>query len=159
MSETSSNKGKPKMTASAVLRAEAKYRWPMLEYHQNRIDRLVDWLKWGHRRVRAIYNAETGVALREHEVLKIAEIEAEQKARERQAEEATYALRTSQENYRALEARLSALEALYSRFDPEFSGQHVAAARAYAGGEVGSPVPRSEGNGPGSRSRNAGADR
>lgn len=151
MPETLASKdASKKMTASAasVLREEARFRWPTLQYHQERIWRLREWLKWSHRRVRSIYNAEDGVSLRGEEALRIEELRSSQERRKQTAQEASDAVRRSQENYRALEARLSALEALYASIDPELVGQHVAGARAFARGEVGSAVSRGQGNGP-----------
>lgn len=135
------------MNASAVLREEARFRWPSLQYHQDRIWSLREWLKWSHRRVRSIYNAEDGVSLRGEEALRIEQIRTSQEQRKQAAQEATDAVRRSQENYRALEARLSALEALYASIDPELIGEHVAGARAFARGEVSGPVLRGQGNG------------
>ena len=149
MPETLARDANKKMTvnAASVLREEARFRWPTLQYHQERIWRLRDWLQWSHRRVRSIYNAEDGVSLRGEEALRIEEIRTSQERRKQAAQEASDAVRRSQENYRALEARLSALEALYARFDPELVGQHVGAARAFARGEVGSLGERGGRNG------------
>lgn len=138
-----------KMNAASVLREEARFRWPTLQYHQERIWRLREWLQWSHRRVRSIYNAEDGVSLRGEEALRIEQIRVSQEQRKQTAQEASSAVRRSQENYRALEARLSALEALYSQIDPELIGEHVAGARAFARGEVSGAVPRGQGNGSG----------
>lgn len=92
--------------ASVVLREEAKFRFPTLQYHQDRIARLKDFLGWSARRTRSIYNAEEGVSLRGAETLRIQELKAAQDARKRRAEEAADA-----EGYRILEARFVAVEA------------------------------------------------
>ena len=137
--ETSANKKERDMSAAAQidLRDFAAIQWPKLN-HKGRLRELTRRLpEWTARRVRAVYNNESGVALRAGERADIAEITGEADA-----------VRRSQENYRALEARLASLEALYARFDPELVGQHVAGARAFARGEVGSAVPRGEGDGP-----------
>jgi hypothetical protein len=126
--ERVSKKDHTEMTAHAatILREEARFRWPSLQYHQERIWRLKDWLSWGHRRVRAIYNGENGVVLRGHEALRIHEIELQQQARKR---EANNALRKSQAEYRELEARIAALEALFAAVDEEHGRPHMDALR------------------------------
>jgi hypothetical protein len=134
LSETFAKKDRTEMSANAasILREEAKFRWPTLEYHQDRIWRLQDWLKWGHRRVRSIYNSEDGVALRDIEVLRLQEIKAAQDARKAEARDA---VRKSQANYRTLEARIAALEALFEAVDPEFGSEHLAALRSQSRGQ------------------------
>ena len=92
--------------ASHILREEAKVRFPTLQYHQDRIHRLKNFLGWSERRVRSIYNAEEGVSLRGAETLRLLELEQAQKKRARHAEEAKNA-----EGFKALEARFAALEA------------------------------------------------
>lgn len=136
--EISSSKDRDMNAAAQTnLRTYAAFRWPELN-HKGRLRHLVRLLHtWTARRVRAVYNGEAGVSLRADERVDIAEITGEADA-----------VRRSQENYRALEARLAALEALYSRFDPELVGEYVAGARAFARGEIGSPVSRGSGNGP-----------
>jgi len=49
--------------------------------------------------------------------------------------EAANALAESQANYRLLETRIAALEALYGRIDPEHVGEQVAAFRSQARGQ------------------------
>lgn len=134
--ETFSKKDSKKMIAdaAAVLREEAKFRWPSLDYHQERIWRLREWLKWTHRRVRSIYNREEGVVLDGAETLRLLEIEAEQRARKQQRE-ASGAVRKSQAEYRDLEARIAALEALFAAVDEEHGGPHLDALVSLARGQ------------------------
>lgn len=134
MSETFAKKDRTKMSANAamILREEAKFRWPSLDYHQDRIRRLKDWLAWSHRRVRSIYNSEDGVVLRGHETLRLQEIEAAQKARK---QENADAVRASQESYRALETRIAAIEAFFASGDEEHGSEYVAGFRAFALGQ------------------------
>lgn len=92
--------------ASVILREEAKFRFPTLQYHQDRIARLQSFLGWSARRTRSIYNGEEGVSLRGPETLRIQELKAAQEERKRRKEEAANA-----EGYRILEARFVAVEA------------------------------------------------
>lgn len=91
--------------ASFILREEAKYRFPTLQYHQDRIARLQAFLGWSARRTRSIYNGEEGVSLRGPETLRIEEFKAAQEARKRREEEAANA-----EGYQILAARFAAME-------------------------------------------------
>jgi hypothetical protein len=124
--ETFSKSGREKMLADAsdILRAEAKFRFPTLQYHQDRIERLKDFLGWSARRTRSIYNAEEGVSLRGAETLRIEELKAAQEARKRRAEEAADA-----EGYRILEARFVAVEAELAALRAALAGQALDGAR------------------------------
>lgn len=106
--------------ASTILREEAKYRFPTLQYHQDRIARLQSFLGWSARRTRSIYNGEEGVSLRGAETLRIEELKAAQEARRRRAEEAADA-----EGYRILEARFAAMEAELASLRAALAGATV----------------------------------
>src|SRR5262245_25156100 len=88
--------------AQADLRVIAATRWPRMN-HKGRLRELSRLLSWSARRVRAIYNAEAGVSIRAAEAADIASLfnEADEDA-----------VRASQANHRALEARLADVEAL-----------------------------------------------
>jgi hypothetical protein len=51
---------------SKRVRAAAARRWPDLQ-HQHRMDAIAALLGWGSRRVKALYNAQPGMVLRDHE--------------------------------------------------------------------------------------------
>jgi dTDP-4-amino-4,6-dideoxygalactose transaminase len=111
--------------AQTILREYAAVKWPTIN-HKGRMAKLAKALGFGHRRVRAVYQNEPGISLRADELQAITAL--------RRQEEAN-ALEQSQANYRLLEARLAALEELYSRIDPEHTGEHMAAYRAQARGQ------------------------
>lgn len=131
--ETFSKSGREKMLADAsfILREEAKFRYPTLQYHQDRIMRLQAFLGWSARRTRSIYNAEDGVSLRGPETLRIEQIKSEQEARKRLKEEAANA-----EGYRILEARFVAVEAELAALRAALAGQPMAAASNGNRGEM-----------------------
>lgn len=110
--------------ASDILREEAKYRFPTLQYHQDRIARLQAFLGWSARRTRSIYNGEDGVSLRGAETLRIEELKAAQQARKHRKEEAANA-----EGYRVLEARFVAVEAELAALRAALAGQEMEAPR------------------------------
>lgn len=124
LEELSNERRKMSATANALLRDYAGLKWPSMN-HKGRIGRLVRELGFGHRRVRAIYNNEPGVSLRADEMAAIAALRKEE----------TDALRQSQENYRLLETRIAALEALYEHVDEAFGSEHMAALRASTRGQ------------------------
>lgn len=66
-------------------------------------------------------------------------------------EKADDALRASQQNYRLLETRLAALEALYQRIDPEHAGEFMAAYQSQARRQGDGFAGGGSGDGPRSR--------
>lgn len=119
-------KGDSSMSAVATnsLREYAAFQWPTIN-HKGRLRALCRLLPWSDRRVRAIYNGESGVSLRADEFAAIQQLTEGQKD----------AVRRSQENYRTLEARIAALEALFEAGDEEFGREHMAALRSVAHGK------------------------
>lgn len=112
------------VAATDMLRTYAAEAWPRIN-HKGRLRELSKLLPWGPRRVRAIYNGESGVSLKADESEAIHALTGEAKR----------AVEQSQANYRTLEARIAQLEALYERIDPEHVGEQVAAFRAQARGQ------------------------
>lgn len=110
--------------ASVILREEAKFRFPTLQYHQDRIARLQSFLGWSARRTRSIYNGEEGVSLRGSETLRIQELKAAQEERKRRKEEAANA-----EGYLILEARFVAVEAELAALRAALAGTALDPAR------------------------------
>lgn len=124
-------------TAQMMMRDYAGTRWPTLN-HKGRIARLANTLGIGHRRVRSLYQNEPGVRLRADEM---AAIEALRKV------EADDAVRTSQQEYRALEARIASLEALFAAGDEEHGRPHLDALRSTASEQGFGPRGGVAGNG------------
>jgi len=123
--ETSASKDRDMINAAAQtdLRDFAAIKWPLLN-HKGRLRELTRLLtRWTARRVRAVYNHESGVALRAEERADIAELTGEADA-----------VRRSQEEYRALEARIAALEAYFRAGDTEHGGPHMDALRELSAG-------------------------
>lgn len=110
--------------ATNSLREFAAFEWPKTN-HKGRLRALCRMLPWSDRRVRAIYNGESGVALRADEYAAIQELT------KRQSD----AVRRSQETYRTLEARIAALEELFAAGDEEFGREHMAALRSVTHGK------------------------
>lgn len=140
----------PDVSAQAIsteLRVFSRQRWPLAN-DKYRKARLKDLLEMTSRRIKSLWEGEETAVPRAHETARIERLIGKKIGAPHITEEEADAVRRSQENYRALEARLASLEALYARFDPELVGQHVAGARAFARGEVGSAVSRGEGDGP-----------
>ena len=125
--ETLTKQERREMTALAAtdsLRTYAAWAWPKFN-HKGRLRELSKLLPWGHRRVRAIYNGESGVSLKADESEAIHVLTAE----------ASHALAKSQEEYRTLEARIAALEAFFQAGDEEHGGPLLDGYRAFALGQ------------------------
>jgi hypothetical protein len=112
-------------SVQTMMRDYAAFRWPALN-HKARVAQMARVLGFGHRRARSLYNNELGTAVRAEEIAAIAAL------RKGEAEDA---LRASQQNYRILEARIAALEALYASRDAEQGGEPLAALRHQARGQ------------------------
>lgn len=128
------------MSASAqfILRDYAGARWPTLN-HKGRMARLAGVLGLGHRRVRSIYQNEEGVSLRADEMAAIAAL---------RREKADDAVRSSQAEYRALEARIAALEELFRAGDEEHHRPQLDALWDAARGQGGGLSGGGSGDGP-----------
>jgi hypothetical protein len=101
------------LNASNNLRTYAATKWPLLN-NKGRIARLTKELPtFGHRRVRAIYNAEEGVSLRADEQSHIDQLTAEAK-----------------HEYRTITALCQGLEALLSHTDADGYSAQIDALRA-----------------------------
>lgn len=99
--------------ASSALRTYSATRWPLLN-NKGRIARLARELPaMGHRRVRAIYNAEEGVSLRADEQATIDHLTA-----------------GARHEYRTIEALCRGLEALLSHTDEDAYRAQIDALRA-----------------------------
>jgi hypothetical protein len=122
--ETPTNKDRA-VTAALSLRNYAAGEWPLLN-HKGRLRALSKLLPhWSERRVRAVYNAEQGVALRAAE----------------QADIDALAEEENRNEFQALEARLARLEAALFASDEEFHQPQVDAFRAAVDGRRGRDVP------------------
>lgn len=105
------------LNASNNLRTFAATRWPLLN-NKGRIARLAKELPMlGHRRVRAIYNAEEGVSLRADEQAHIDHLTAEAK-----------------HEYRTITALCQGLEALLTHTDEDGYRAQIDALRAISRG-------------------------
>ncbi len=112
------------MNAAADLRMFAAEEWPLLN-HKGRLRALAKLLpQWTERRIRAVYNAEQGVALRAAE----------------QADIDALAQEENRNEFQALEARLAQMEARLNVIDPDFHHVQVAAFGASVDGRRGSNV-------------------
>lgn len=100
-----------------ALREYAGLTWPTMN-HKGRMAQLARRLGLGHRRIRAIYQNEPGVALRADEAAAIAALRQEQRAAEH--------------DYADLESRLARLEAFLTQRDEDFHRLQVDALRAAA---------------------------
>lgn len=99
------------MNAALSLRNYAANEWPLLN-HKGRLRALCKELShWSGRRVRAVYNAEQGVALRASEQADIDALIEEENRNE----------------FQNLEARLAAMEARLNVIDAEFHQPQLAA--------------------------------
>lgn len=138
--QSSQNEERSDMSASAqaILRDYAGARWPALN-HKGRMARLAGALGLGHRRVRSLYQNEAGVAVRADEMAAIAAL------RKAKADDA---LRASQQEYRALEARIAALEELFRAGDEDHHRPFMDAFRNAARGQGGGFGGGGAGNGP-----------
>lgn len=116
------SKDRSEVSASAqtMLRDYAGHRWPTLN-HKGRMSRLAGALGFGHRRVRAIYQADPSVRLRADEMQRIEAL------RQREIEEA------NRSDFQALQARIARLEAALFQQDEEFHQPTVAGLREAAG--------------------------
>jgi hypothetical protein len=106
-------------SVQTMMRGYAADRWPALN-HKARVAQMARVLGFGHRRARSLYNNELGTAVRAEEIAAIAAL---------RKEEAHDAVGASQQNYRILEARIAALEALFGAGDKELAGESLAALR------------------------------
>ena len=106
-------------TAQTNLRTFAANEWPRLN-HKGRLRELGKLLPWNSRRIRAVYNAESGVSLRAQEATDI-------EALNRKTEEA------NRNEFQDLQDRIARIEAALFAADEEFHHDHVAALRAVAG--------------------------
>jgi hypothetical protein len=124
--EKTASKGDRPMSAVATnsLRQFAAFEWPETN-HKGRLRALCRMLPWSDRRVRAVYNGESGVSLRADEFAAVEQL----------TKGAEDAVRRSQETYRTLEARIATLEALFQAGDEEFGSQHMAALRSVTHGK------------------------
>lgn len=132
---------------STELRTFSRQRWPLAN-DKYRKARLKDALGVTARRIRSFWEGEETAVPRTKETERIERLIGKKIGAPQVTEEEADAVRRSQENYRALEARLASLEALYARIDPELIGEHLAGARAFARGEIGGAVSRGKGHGP-----------
>lgn len=118
------------MTAAANLRTFAAGEWPHLN-HKGRLRELAKQLPWTNRRVRAVYNAESGVSLRAEEASDI-------EALNRKIEEA------NRNEFQDLQARIARLEAALFAQDEEFHQPQVAGLRSATlvgrGNDVPNPI-------------------
>lgn len=114
-------------SVQTMMRDYSAVRWPTLN-HKGRMARLAGVLGFGHRRVKSLYCAEPGTAIRADEY---AAVEALQ---QRQIEEA------NRHDFQALQARIARLEAALLAQDEEFHSGQVAALRASVDGRRGSHV-------------------
>lgn len=126
------------MSASAqtMMREYAAFRWPTVN-HKGRVAKLARQLGFNHRRVRAIYQNETGVSLRADEMAAIAALQ--------KVEEA------NRNDFQALQARIARLEAALFQSDAEFHFEQVAALRASVDGRRGDDEPSAVGRTEGER--------
>jgi hypothetical protein len=113
--------------AATTLRDYAAREWPRLN-HKARLAKLARLLPWSGRRVRAIYNGETGVSLRAEEQ---ADLDALTRVEE-----------ANRHDYQALQARIARLEAALFAQDEEFHREQMAALRGSIDGGRGSHVAR-----------------
>lgn len=118
-----SNKERREMSATAqtIMREYAGIRWPTIN-HKGRMSRLASQLGLTPRRVRAIYQADPSVRLRADEMAAIEALS------QHQIEEA------NRNDFQALQARISRLEAALFAQDEEFHSAQVAALRAASHG-------------------------
>jgi hypothetical protein len=117
--EKNANEDRETMTdmASTMLRDYAAESWPRMN-HKGRLRELSRKLPWTDRRVRSVYNGESGVSLRAAEKADI----------ERLTNEA------NQDDFQALQARVARLEAALLSQDEEFHQPTLAAIREGANG-------------------------
>jgi hypothetical protein len=127
------------------LRLYARLRWP-LHNDKYRKDRLADLLRFTHRRVKSLWEGEQTAVPRDQETSAI-ECLIGHRIGEGLTQEAMDALRASQENYRALEARIAALEAALAHGDEEYVREYVDGYRAFALGQGQGLPGRSTGDG------------
>jgi hypothetical protein len=130
----SSNKyGAPdKMSAAVIsreLRIYGRQRWP-LDNDKRRKERLAALLNLTGRRIKSLWEGAEAAVPRAHEVSAIERLIGK---RIGAAEEAN-SVRASQAEYRALEARIAALEAAFAVGDEEFGRAHLDGLRAQASG-------------------------
>lgn len=119
-----------------MMREYAAFRWPTVN-HKGRVAKLARQLGFNHRRVRAIYQNETGVSLRADEMAAIAALQ--------KVEEA------NRNDFQALQARIARLEAALFQSDAEFHFEQVAALRASVDGRRGDDEPSAVGRTEGER--------
>lgn len=111
--EKSASKDRAVTAARTDLRMYAADEWPMLN-HKGRLRELGKLLtNWTARRVRAVYNSEQGVSLRAEE----------------QADITALTDKENQDDFMALQARVSRLEAALAAVDEAFFDPQVAAYR------------------------------
>lgn len=125
--ETPADKDRAVTAAQIDLRMYAAGEWPLLN-HKGRLRALAKLLPdWSERRVRAVYNAESGVSLRAEEHADIQALIEEENRNE----------------FQDLQARIARLEAALFAQDEEFHQPQVAAFREAADGGRGGNVTRS----------------
>ena len=124
-----------KMNAAIAhdLRVYARRRWPS-ENDKYRKDRLRDLLKVSVRRMRSLWEGEETAVPRTHETDRIEALIGKKIGAPDLTEEEANAVVRSQEEYRALEARIAALEAFFRAGDEEHGGPHLDALRELAAG-------------------------
>lgn len=133
-------KDRSEVSASAqlLLRDYAGHRWPTGN-HKFRMTRLASVLGLSFRRTRAIYQGDPAVRLRADEMQRIEALRGEQEASN---------VRDSQAEYRALEARIASLEALFAAGDEEHGRPHLDALRSLASRPGPGPSFGGEAHGP-----------
>jgi hypothetical protein len=136
--EKHSSTEREQVTASVqvMMREYSAVRWPTLN-HKGRMARLAGVLGFGHRRVKSLYCAETGTAVRADEFAAIAALH------QRKIEEA------NRNDFQALQARIARLEAALLSQDEGFHHEQVAALRASVDGRRGGYVAGADGSGQG----------
>jgi hypothetical protein len=131
---------------SREMRSYARQRWPLA----NDKARKEAWrrlLGVTARRIKSLWEGEETAVPRATETTLVEQIIGHRIGAAAEEEEQD-ALRSSQENYRALEARLARVEALFESVDPEFGSEFVAAFRAQIRGPCGSADRGGTGDGP-----------
>lgn len=115
------------------LRVYARRRWPG-ENDKYRKDRMRSLLQITARRMKSLWEGEEAAVPRATETERIESLIGKKIGAPELTEEEANAVGRSQEEYRALEARIAALEAFFRAGDEEHGGPHLDALRELAAG-------------------------
>lgn len=116
------------------LRVYARKRWP-LTTDEWRKDRLAALLGFSRRRVKSLYEGERTAVPRKEETDAVERLIGKRIGEPAIEEEAQNGIEQSRAEYRALEARIARIEALFAGADAKLSGPELDEIRALARGK------------------------